>query len=91
VSRTVRRWPERVFLATGSAEAGRPDRDRSMVDDVHELAAILHRSGLDGCRLRLVVDQGASHQESAWARRFPDALSFLFAEGERNSGADQLV
>jgi predicted alpha/beta superfamily hydrolase len=90
-SRTVRRWPERVFLATGSAEAGRPDRDRSMVDDVHELAAILHRSGLDGCRLRLVVDQGASHHESAWARRFPDALSFLFAEGERNSGADQLV
>lgn len=88
-SRTVRRWPERVFLATGSAEAGRPDRDRSMVDDVHELAAILHRSGLDGCRLRLVVDQGASHHESAWARRFPDALSFLFAEGERGSGAEQ--
>ena len=45
-SRTVRRWPERVFLATGSAEAGREDRDRSMVDDVQELAAILQRSGL---------------------------------------------
>jgi enterochelin esterase-like enzyme len=88
-SRTVRRWPERVFLATGSAEAGRPDRDRSMVDDVQELAAILHRSGLDGRRLRLVVDQGGSHHESAWARRFPDALSFLFAEGELGSGAGQ--
>ncbi len=88
-TRTVRRWPERIFLATGSAEAGRPDRDRSMVDDVHELAAILHRSGLDGSRLRLVVDQGASHHESAWARRFPEALSFLFAEGERGSQAEQ--
>lgn len=86
-SRTVRRWPERVFLATGSAEAGRPDRDRSMVDDVQELAAILHRSGLESRRLRLMVDQGASHHESAWARRFPDALSFLFAEGELGSGA----
>jgi predicted alpha/beta superfamily hydrolase len=88
-SRTVRRWPERVFLATGSAEAGRPDRDRSMVDDVQELAAILHRSGLDRSRLRFIVDQGASHHESSWARRFPDALSFLFAEGELGSGAGQ--
>lgn len=88
-SRTVRRWPERVFLATGSAEAGRPDRDRSMVDDVQELAAILHRSGLDRSRLRFIVDQGASHHESSWARRFPDALSFLFAEGELGSGACQ--
>jgi predicted alpha/beta superfamily hydrolase len=88
-SRTVRRWPERVFLATGSAEAGREDRDRSMVDDVQELAAILQRSGLDDRRLRLVVDQGASHHESAWARRFPDALSFLFAERERGSAAEQ--
>jgi predicted alpha/beta superfamily hydrolase len=88
-SRTVRRWPERVFLATGSAEAGRPDRDRSMVDDVQELAAILHRSGLDRRRLRFIVDQGASHHESSWARRFPDALSFLFAEGELGSGACQ--
>jgi predicted alpha/beta superfamily hydrolase len=88
-SRTVRRWPERVFLATGSAEAGREDRDRSMVDDAQELAAILQRSGLDDRRLRLVVDQGASHHESAWARRFPDALSFLFADRERGSGAEQ--
>jgi enterochelin esterase-like enzyme len=87
-SRTVRRWPERVFLATGSAEAGLPDRDRSMVDDVQEFAAILQRSGLDGHRLRLLVDQGAPHHESAWARRFPDALSFLFAD-QPGSGPDE--
>ena len=87
-SRTVRRWPERIFLASGSAEAGRPDRDRSMVDDVQELAAILQRSGLDGRRLRLLIDQGAPHHESAWARRFPDALSFLFAD-QPGSGPDE--
>jgi predicted alpha/beta superfamily hydrolase len=88
-SRTVRRWPERVFLATGSAEAGREDRDRSMVDDVQELAAILHRGGLDARHLRLVVEQGASHHESEWARRFPDALSFLFADDRPGSAAGQ--
>jgi len=80
-SRRVRRWPERVFLATGTAEAGRPDRDQSMVDDVRELAAMMGRGGLDDRRLRLVIEEGATHHESAWARRFPQALSFLFGEG----------
>lgn len=77
-SREIKRWPERVFLATGTAEAGRADKDRSMVDDVRELSAILGRAGLGAKRLRLFIDEGANHHESAWARRFPEALSFLF-------------
>jgi predicted alpha/beta superfamily hydrolase len=77
-SRGVKRWPERIFLATGTAEAGRKDKDQSMVDDVRELAGIFRRAGLDDSRLKLVLDEGACHHESAWARRFPDALAFLF-------------
>ena len=79
-SRRVRQWPERVFLGIGTAEAGNPDRDRSTVDDVRELAAILRRAGLDDARLKLKIDEGATHHESAWARRFPEALSFLFGQ-----------
>lgn len=79
-ARNIRQWPERVFLATGTAEAGQEDRDRSMVDDVRELAAILRRSRLDERRLRLLIEERATHHESAWARRFPEALSFLFGE-----------
>lgn len=79
-ARRVRQWPERIFLATGTAEAGHQDRDRSMVDDVRELAAILGRAGFDDHRLKLAVEDGATHHESAWARRFPEALSFLFAK-----------
>jgi predicted alpha/beta superfamily hydrolase len=79
-SRTVKQWPERIFLATGTAEAGREDRDRSMVDDVRELAAIFRRAGLNDRRIKLVVEEGGTHHESAWARRFPDALAFLFAK-----------
>src|SRR6266581_2635911 len=79
-SRGVKRWPERIFLGTGTAEAGRKDRDQSVVDDVRELAAIFRRAGLDDSRLRLVIDDGASHHESAWARRFPEALAFLFGK-----------
>ena len=77
-SREVRRWPERIFLATGTNELGRKDRNQSVVDDVRELAAILRRSGLEEDRLRLVIDEGGTHHESAWARRFPEALAFLF-------------
>jgi predicted alpha/beta superfamily hydrolase len=79
-SRSVKAWPERIFLATGTAEAGREDRDRSMVDDVRELAGILRRAGLGAQRLRLVVQEGAKHHESAWAGRLPEALSFLYGE-----------
>jgi predicted alpha/beta superfamily hydrolase len=79
-SRQVRNWPERIFLATGTAEAGRPDRDQSMVDDARELAAIFRRAGVDERQLNLFIDEGATHHESAWARRFPEALAFLFGK-----------
>jgi enterochelin esterase-like enzyme len=81
-SRGVKRWPERVYLATGTAEAGRRDKDQSVVDDVRELAGILRRAGLDDGRLRLVIDDGATHNEAAWAGRFPEALAFLFGKQE---------
>ena len=77
-SRAIKSWPDRVFLATGTAEAGREDKNRSMVDDVRELASIFRRAGLDDDRLRVQIEEGATHHESAWAKRFPDALAFLF-------------
>jgi predicted alpha/beta superfamily hydrolase len=82
-SRRVKNWPELIFLAMGTAEAGSPERDRSVVDDVKELAGILRRAGLGENRLHLVIEEGATHGEAAWAKRFPDALTFLF--GSRSS------
>lgn len=77
-SRLVRIWPERIFLGVGSAEAGNADRSRSVVDDVRELSAIVRRAVLSERRLRLVIQEGAGHNEGAWAGRFPEALQFLF-------------
>jgi predicted alpha/beta superfamily hydrolase len=79
-SRTVRIWPERIFLAVGTAETGSPERSRTVVDDVRELAAILRRAVLSEKRLRLVIKDGAGHSEGAWAERFPEALQFLFGQ-----------
>ncbi len=77
-SRSVKKWPERIYLGVGTSETGNPDRDRSVVDDVRELDSILRRSGLGETQLRLVIEDGGTHHESAWARRFPEALRFLF-------------
>lgn len=78
--RHFRQWPARVFLAIGTREAGREDKDEQVVEDVRELDHILRRAGLDESRLRVKIDEGAGHNEGEWAKRFPEALSFLFGK-----------
>jgi predicted alpha/beta superfamily hydrolase len=77
-ARRFRKWPAKVFLAIGTREVGREDKDRQVVEDVRELERSLRGAGLDERRLLLKIDEGASHNEAEWAKRFPDALSFLF-------------
>ena len=77
-SHAFRQWPERIFLAIGTKEAGREDKDNQVVEDVRELERILRREGLPDDRLRVKIDEGATHSESEWAKRFPEALTFLF-------------
>jgi enterochelin esterase-like enzyme len=78
LSRAFRQWPERVFVAVGTREAGSEDRDRQTVEDVRQLEHILRRAGLRDDRLRLVIGEGATHTEQEWAKRLPEALAFLF-------------
>jgi enterochelin esterase-like enzyme len=77
-SRNVGHWTGRIYLGVGTAETGRKERDQSTVDDVRELAGIFRHAGLDDSRLQVVIEEGASHNEASWARRFPGALEFLF-------------
>lgn len=78
-SARVKRWPERIFLGVGTKELGDDAaRNQRVVDDVRTLEQILRNAGLSGDRLEVDIDEGASHSESAWARRFPEALAFLF-------------
>jgi predicted alpha/beta superfamily hydrolase len=79
-SRYFRQWPAKVFLAIGSRESGREDKDRQGVEDVHELEQIMRRAGLGEGRLRVKIEDGATHSEEAWARRLPEALTFLLGE-----------
>ena len=77
-SRAFRQWPARIFMAIGTSEAGNEDGDRRAVEDVRKLEHVLRRAGLRDDRLLVKIDEGANHNEREWARRFPEALAFLF-------------
>jgi predicted alpha/beta superfamily hydrolase len=77
-ARGFKQWPQRVYMAMGTRESGRPDRDQSFVNDVLRLAQNMKESGLGEDRLRVNIAEGAAHSEAEWAKRLPDAMEFLF-------------
>jgi len=79
-SRAAASWPQKIFLGVGTRESGQRERDQRIVDDVRSLAHTLHLAGLREKRLRLEIQEGATHSEAAWAERFPRAATFLFGK-----------
>jgi enterochelin esterase-like enzyme len=77
-ARTIERWPQRVYLGVGTAETSRADWNQETVTNVERLATTLRAAGLGPRRLRVMIEEGASHSEGAWAGRLPHALRFLF-------------
>jgi predicted alpha/beta superfamily hydrolase len=77
-SRRFRDWPQRVYLGMGTREVGNAAKDEKIVADVRELENILRSAGLGKGRLRVHIEEGATHNEGAWAARFPEALEFLY-------------
>ena len=71
-------WPERIYLAMGTREVGHGEKDAKIVDGIRELESLLRDCGLSEGRLKVRIDEGAGHNEAAWAARFPEALEFLF-------------
>lgn len=87
-SRRFQNWPSRVYVGMGTREVGSAERDARIVGDVRELESILRGAGLDENRLKVRIDEGARHSESAWAERFPAALEFLYSDrGVSRSGS----
>lgn len=70
----------RVWLDMGTAEVvattalGGPQK---YIAEARRLDAALTKHNIDH---RLYLDEGASHNESAWARRFPTAIEYLFGQ-----------
>jgi predicted alpha/beta superfamily hydrolase len=86
-ARRAPRWPARIYLGVGTAETPRAEINRETVENVRALESILRHAGLGPRRLKVVVKEGATHSEGAWADRLPGALAFLFGPGFQPSSA----
>lgn len=74
----AKQLPQKMFLAIGTSETKDPDYNAQLVKHVEELQTILRRKGMGSDRLKVVVEEGAVHNEGAWSRRLPQALIFLY-------------
>ena len=73
----------RVWIDIGTREVvplappGSMDPQNQLaVDEARRLDAVLRHVGIEE---KLTVDEGAQHNEIAWAKRFPAAVAYLFA------------
>lgn len=72
--------PRKVFIAFGSGEMSGGEGERLVQGFFSTVAANFKAAGYDDSNFRYVYEQGAKHTESAWARRLPAALKFLFGD-----------
>ena len=79
-ARRFQNWPSRVYLGMGTREVGNVEKDERTVADARQLETILREAGLDERRLKVRIEEGATHTESAWAARLPEALEFLYSD-----------
>ncbi len=75
---TAKQPPQKMFVAMGTNETHDPEYNAQLVKSVEELQTILRKKGMGPDRLKVVVEEGAGHNEGAWSRRLPEALIFLY-------------
>lgn len=71
-------FPEKMYVAIGTAEEADEKASAQDVAEVTDLEKILRGKGLGPERLKVVVEEGAKHDEIAWSKRLQSALLFLF-------------
>lgn len=70
----------RIWIDMGTAEDA-VDRNSNgisdLIDDVQQMRDLLLSRGYDPASVELMLDEGAVHNEAAWARRLPKILEFI--------------
>jgi predicted alpha/beta superfamily hydrolase len=74
----AKQLPQKMYLAVGTSETKDSELNALVVKNVDELQTILRKKGMGPNRLKVVVEEGAVHNEGAWSRRLPDAMLFLY-------------
>jgi predicted alpha/beta superfamily hydrolase len=70
--------PARTFLGYGMKEWKSPAANEASAKMLQQLAANLRAATFQPGDVRVLIDPDASHNEDAWAKRFPEAIVYLF-------------
>jgi predicted alpha/beta superfamily hydrolase len=76
----AKQLPQKMYLGIGTSETPDPEPNAQIVQSVEDLEKVLRNKGLGPARLKVVVEQNATHNEGAWSRRLPAALLFLYGK-----------
>src|SRR5271166_6494333 len=71
-------FPQRMYVAIGTAEEPDEKAAAKDVEALTDLEKALRAKGLGPARLKVVVEEGAKHDEIAWSKRLQGALLFLY-------------
>jgi len=72
--------PQKIYIGVGSAESEDIKHAEEEVQDVKDLEKVLRAKGMGSTRLKVVVQEGARHNEAAWSSRLPEAMLFLYGK-----------
>lgn len=70
--------PLKVFMAYGMKEWDLPGANEAEVKMIHQVETNLKSALVSPSDVKIVIEPDARHNEQAWAKRLPDALTFLF-------------
>jgi len=77
--------PVKVFVAFGGKEVDDPVIIDKMTGLIRQVENNFRAAGYDDSNFRIVIEPDGLHTETAWARRLPGALTFLFGDWQESA------
>ncbi len=76
-------FPNKIYIGVGTNEEGKPnctpgDLSHEAVQDVLKLQKILQEKEFEDKNLKVLIEDCATHSETAYGRRFSEAMRFLY-------------
>lgn len=76
---SYKKYPMKLYFDVGTRE-GSKSRAKAYIQDSVDAVELLRKRGKKQITIQFIIDKGAIHHETAWARRFPAAFVWLFQE-----------
>jgi predicted alpha/beta superfamily hydrolase len=81
-------WPGKVYIGLGTKETPNENVNKAGRTDFDRFVTLLRKKSGE-TELRSVLEPEAKHEPVYWAKRFPDALKFLYGNGSRTMAKKQ--